>query len=315
MKRKRPTDDMFKKALDQSIPTTKDKLRFGVDETQSILAELPIESIIVDKQVRSHFDEAEIESLAKSIEQVGLQQPVKVSLVDPVFKKYKLIVGERRLRAFIYLGKSTIPAFIGKDDAQNKYIVQLYENIHRKDLHPIEKASGIVDYMARELELRKIKIDLDLHTFIRNVINKKAFKKMLNEKEEIFAEILHELKIPYGTLKRWFVTSVFSKEAQEYFIKTDTSLRIIEKLSSKAYLPLPELIQAIKQESKETSNNKVSVSFVSSGFKVVCKKLNDISRTVLQTNMIKHNPKSKADILASADEVIKLAQEIKNSLN
>jgi ParB family chromosome partitioning protein len=114
MKRKRPTDDMFKKALDQSIPTTKDKLRFGVDETQSILAELPIESIIVDKQVRSHFDEAEIESLAKSIEQVGLQQPVKVSLVDPVFKKYKLIVGERRLRAFIYLGKSTIPAFIGK---------------------------------------------------------------------------------------------------------------------------------------------------------------------------------------------------------
>ena len=101
--------------------------------------------IEVKPQIRREFSEEDIESLAQSLKEHGLLQPILVA------KKpeggYLLIAGERRLRAAKKLGWFTIPAIVvALKDEQKLKIIQLIENIQRKDLNLVEKANGIWEY-------------------------------------------------------------------------------------------------------------------------------------------------------------------------
>ncbi len=78
-----------------------------------------------------------LEELAQSIKQFGLIQPVTVRKNKD---KFDLISGERRLRASKLAGLKTIPAFVRLADDQEMLEMALVENIHRKDLDPIEVA-------------------------------------------------------------------------------------------------------------------------------------------------------------------------------
>ena len=88
-------------------------------------------------QPRRFFDEKKISSLARSIKENGLIQPVVVTRNG---NKYILIVGERRLRAVSSLGLKKIKAYCV--EATEKQIKQmaLVENIQRENLNVIEEA-------------------------------------------------------------------------------------------------------------------------------------------------------------------------------
>ena len=74
-----------------------DFLKDKKTEQSRALEELPVDSIVPNPaQPRKTFDEESIEELARSIEQVGLIQPIVVRKSGSV---YELISGERRLRA------------------------------------------------------------------------------------------------------------------------------------------------------------------------------------------------------------------------
>ena len=89
-------------------------------------------------QPRTNFNQEAIEDLAKSIQALGVIQPITVRKTDS--ETFQLVSGERRLRAAKSVGLSTIPSFIRTADDQESLEMALVENIQREDLDPIEVA-------------------------------------------------------------------------------------------------------------------------------------------------------------------------------
>jgi ParB family transcriptional regulator, chromosome partitioning protein len=93
-------------------------------------------------QPRKRFDEASLRSLASSIRERGVLQPV---IVRPrAAGGYELVAGERRWRAAQLAGRSGVPALIDDVvDGAGSLEAALIENVAREDLTPIEEARTI----------------------------------------------------------------------------------------------------------------------------------------------------------------------------
>lgn len=91
------------------------------------------------EQPRKNFDAEELSSLADSIAEYGLIQPITVRKVG---ERYKIIAGERRWRAARMAGLSEVPVNIISADDKKASEIALVENIQRKDLDPIEEADA-----------------------------------------------------------------------------------------------------------------------------------------------------------------------------
>jgi ParB family chromosome partitioning protein len=115
----------------------------AVGERGSVLRTIPIASIEPNsRQPRAHFDEEAMATLAASIREVGVLQPVLVREVGGG-ESYELIAGERRWRAARRAGMQTIPALVqaGTSDSQSLEHA-LVENLHREDLNALEEAAA-----------------------------------------------------------------------------------------------------------------------------------------------------------------------------
>jgi ParB family chromosome partitioning protein len=89
-------------------------------------------------QPRREFDPEALEELASSIRSIGIIQPI--TLRDSADGTYQIIAGERRYRASLLAGKTTIPAYIRTAEDDSVVEMALIENIQREDLNPIEIA-------------------------------------------------------------------------------------------------------------------------------------------------------------------------------
>jgi ParB family chromosome partitioning protein len=96
-------------------------------------------------QPRREFDEAEIDALAQSIRDHGLIQPI---VVRPMNGRFQLIAGERRLRAATKAGWAQVPAQIREADDRQVAEIAIVENLQRKDLNALEKASSFQQYLS-----------------------------------------------------------------------------------------------------------------------------------------------------------------------
>ena len=107
-------------------------------------------------QPRKAFDSSELETLAESINQYGMIQPITVRSVDGM---YQIITGERRWRAARMAGLSEVPVIIITADDKKVAELALVENIQRSDLNPIEEAMGfaalIEEYGLTQEEVAK----------------------------------------------------------------------------------------------------------------------------------------------------------------
>lgn len=99
-----------------------------VDMAENII-DVRIEQITTEGRFRKDF--GDIPALAKSIEEIGLLQPIGID------SGYRLVFGERRLRAFLHLGRDTIQArFVNLESLlKGEYA----ENELRKDFTPSER--------------------------------------------------------------------------------------------------------------------------------------------------------------------------------
>jgi len=98
-------------------------------------------------QVRVHFDDSEIEALANSIKEHGVLQPI---LVVQDGDRYKVIAGERRLRASKLAGIERIPARVLSTNDKATHEIALRENLDRVDLHPIEEGEGYLSLLEAQ---------------------------------------------------------------------------------------------------------------------------------------------------------------------
>jgi len=113
---------------------------------------LSVDAIRPDpNQARKVFSEESIASLAVSIKEKGLFQPVSVRPDPDNEDRYILVMGERRWRAHKHAGLATIRAFvIPVDDPNEAFELALIENVQREDLNPLEEAAGIAELMKRK---------------------------------------------------------------------------------------------------------------------------------------------------------------------
>lgn len=93
-------------------------------------------------QPRKEFKEEELATLAASIAEYGLLQPILVTESGLLPGTYRIIAGERRWRASRLAGLDEIPCVIFDGDELAAAQVSLVENIQRSDLNPIEEAMG-----------------------------------------------------------------------------------------------------------------------------------------------------------------------------
>lgn len=106
---------------------------------------IPTEKIDASElQVRTHFDPSELDALSNSIKEHGVLQPI---LVVQDGERYKVIAGERRLRATKLAGLDRIPARVVTTDDKATHEIALRENLDRMDLHPIEEGEGYVSLL------------------------------------------------------------------------------------------------------------------------------------------------------------------------
>jgi ParB family chromosome partitioning protein len=104
------------------------------------LLEIPVGAIAPNpRQPRTDFADETIDALARSIQEVGVLQPIVVRRGS---EGYELVAGERRLRAARRAGLATIPAVIRESDDTEALREALIENIHREDLAPLEMAEA-----------------------------------------------------------------------------------------------------------------------------------------------------------------------------
>lgn len=97
-------------------------------------------------QPRKSFDEAAIQSLAESIREHGLIQPITVRRIDNGMG-YQIVAGERRWRACRMLGLDEVSVIIKDIDDFHASQIALIENIQREDLNPIEEAAAFKELM------------------------------------------------------------------------------------------------------------------------------------------------------------------------
>lgn len=102
---------------------------------------LPISSIIIDRESRQRRELPDIEILASSIAQIGLINPVVVD------ENNQLIAGERRLEACRSLGWDSIPTQTRDDlEPHQLQLLELEENIKRSDLEWKDECRAVARY-------------------------------------------------------------------------------------------------------------------------------------------------------------------------
>jgi ParB family chromosome partitioning protein len=129
------------KGLEALIPTTPQFESQNITERGMI--SIPISKIIANPwQPRQHMNNEELESLAASIQEHGIIQPLIISLHPDDEEIYILIAGERRLRAAEIAGLKEVPVIIRDTTEQEKLELALIENVQRENLAPLETAKA-----------------------------------------------------------------------------------------------------------------------------------------------------------------------------
>lgn len=194
-------------------------------------------------QPRTSFSESEIDSLAESLQAHDILQPI---LVRQSGDRYQLISGERRWRAATQAGWSTIPARVRNEDDRTVAELAIVENLQRKDLNALEKATSFKQYLdnhqCTQEELAK-RLSIDRST-IANLIRLLELPQVVQDEimsENISAGHARAL-LPLGNAKQQIK---FCKK----ILKKGLSVRATEDLVHKT----------IYAEDQTTDSNKSKV--------------------------------------------------------
>ena len=118
--------------------------------------EIPVTQIKTNPyQPRLDFASESLQALARSIEALGIIQPLTVR--ENGEAQFELISGERRLRAAKLIGLENVPAYVRTAKSAEMLEMALVENLQREDLNPVEIALGYQRLMT-ECGLRQAEV-------------------------------------------------------------------------------------------------------------------------------------------------------------
>ena len=172
--------------IDADLKNTAGSLRPEIVQQASNSLRITLDQIEVNpKQPRRDFDDVALNELAASIKMHDIIQPLTVSKLAS--GKYRLIAGERRLRAARIAGLKDVPVYIRQANDADLLELSLLENLQRKDLNAIEIALSykrlmdeleytqeqVAERMGKERStvtnyIRLLKLPPDLQVAVRN---------------------------------------------------------------------------------------------------------------------------------------------------
>ncbi|MEN9548131.1 MAG: hypothetical protein RIR12_722 [Bacteroidota bacterium] len=159
-------------SIDSDLKTGTGNLKPTIVETATGINKIPLADIEINpKQPRRDFDETALQELSASIKIHDIIQPVTVSKMAN--GKYRLISGERRLRASKMAGLKEIPAYIRQANDAELLELALLENLQREDLNAVEVALSYkrmmeeLDYTQEQVAERMGKDRSTVANFIR----------------------------------------------------------------------------------------------------------------------------------------------------
>lgn len=159
-------------SIDTDLKTSSGHLKTTVVENATGTNRIPVDEIETNpKQPRRDFDEKALQELAESIKLHDIIQPVTVSKLPS--GKYRLISGERRLRASKLAGIKDIPAYIRQANDSQLLELALLENLQREDLNAMEISLSYkrmmeeLDYTQEQVAERMGKDRSTVANFIR----------------------------------------------------------------------------------------------------------------------------------------------------
>ena len=147
-----------------------------LDEVDGQYLQCPVEAIAPNPyQPRQELPDSELEEMVNSVREKGVITPLLVSRTQ---EGYQLIAGERRWRAAQKAGLERVPVVVREVTQTEPLELALIENIHRKDLNPIEEATAY----ARLLE--------------EPTATQDSLAKRLGKDRSSIANLLRLLKLP-----------------------------------------------------------------------------------------------------------------------
>lgn len=241
-----------------------------IPEAQSLMEEgggyftCPVELIDPNPlQPREDFSPSELREMAQSVKEVGIVTPL---LVSKNGDRYQLIAGERRLRAAKMAGLERVPVVVREVSPTESLELAIVENIHRKDLNPIEEAAAY-QKLLEELNLTQ-----------------EALAKRVGKDRATIANLLRLLRLPSAIQKDLIegrmsmgharaLAGVKSEKRQlalrELVVRNQLSVRELEKLiqsgsgrirkKKNAKAEEDHYIASLAQELKRSLGTKVEI--------------------------------------------------------
>lgn len=149
------------------------------------ITHIPTEKLLPNPyQPRRQFESEDMLSLADSIKENGILQPLLIRRINNS-DYFEIIAGERRLRASILAGVDTVPCIELDCDYEQSAVYSILENVQRCDLSFFEEATAVAQLMnhfgltqtqvaqrlgksqsALSNKLRLLKLPVDVRYFI-----------------------------------------------------------------------------------------------------------------------------------------------------
>ena len=177
-------------------------------------------------QTRYVDDDEKLEELSDSIKANGVVQPIMVRPGDED-GRYRLILGERRLRASKKTGKTTIPALVRRVSLQQAAEMTIVENLQREDLSALEQAEAF-RVLSNEFSLTQAQIGERVGLSRTSVTN---YMRLLKLPRDVM-QLLAEKKISFAEAKELLALSSDDQisKAALYAVKKGLTLEQIERL-------------------------------------------------------------------------------------
>lgn len=194
-------------------------------------------------QPRIHFDEAALEELAHSIRTQGLLEPI---IVRPLHENlYEIIAGERRWRAAILAGLTTIPCMIGHYSDAEAAGLTLVENLQRQELNLIEEACAY-RRLLQEFHFRQDEIAVLVSKSRSHIANSLRLLNLISEAQDQVATG----RLSFGHAKVLVgLTADLQRRFMHQTLEKEWSVRVLEqqiKKEKKEMLPCvsnPDLVR------------------------------------------------------------------------
>ena len=221
----------FGKGLESLIPPK------NLGKRKETSKEEPVFYIEIEKvksnpyQPRKNFDQNALKSLADSVKEHGILQPLLVSRIEKDSGvEYQLVAGERRLLASKIVGLSQVPVIVRDPTEQEKLELSIIENVQRLNLNAMEKAEAY-KRLQEEFNLMQKDIAKMVGKSREAVANTLRLLDLSNE----IKQALRDNKITEGHARAMLVVGNPQKRKALFArtVKDGLSVREVESLAQK----------------------------------------------------------------------------------